>query len=237
MTEVRTLTTHEIVRLTYPRPVSEKDELGMAVGKAIDVALSRYSHEFSQGRRPAASAMYKFAISTLDEELNDIDLVLDVGQRQTALNQLSGVLRAFRSSEIFGLPRPRTRMILINDRVGVYAQPDYWDGRGRFYEMKSYRAIPPPPDVDLQLRIFQLAFAGFEARLICFNRHSTPVEVVSDQVPPITTHQTEQILGTAYWLGLESGTDKVLEYIDTPAVRYSLSSALDRSIPGSPNAG
>jgi len=45
MTTVRTVATYEIVQITYPRPpVTERDELGMAVGRVIDSSFSRYSH-------------------------------------------------------------------------------------------------------------------------------------------------------------------------------------------------
>ncbi len=222
MTIVKTLATHEIVQIAYPRPVTERDQLGTATGKAIDAALSRYSHEFRQDRRPTASAMNRFATSILDEELKDADVALGPEGREKVLGQISGVLRAFRRSEIFGLPRPRTRLILINGRVGVYAQPDYWDGRGRFYEMKSYRAVPPPPDVELQLELFQLAFGGLRAFLACFNRHSTPVGVSVTEVPRLSDERAREVLAVAYQTGLLQGKEKILEYIDSPLVQYSL---------------
>ncbi len=222
MTLVKTLATHEIVQIAYPRPVTERDPLGMAAGKAIDAALSRYNHEFRQDRRPTASAMNKFATSILDEELKDADVALGPESREKILLQIAGVLQAFRRSEVFGLPRPRTRLILINGRVGVYAQPDYWDGRGRFYEMKSYRAVPLPPDVELQLKLFQLAFAGFHAFLACFNRHTLPVEVIVTEIPGLSDEQAREVLSVAYQTGLHDGKEKVLEYIDSPIVQYSL---------------
>ena len=222
MTTVKTLATHEIVQIAYPRPVTEQNELGRAVGKAIDSALSRYSHEAAQNRRPTASSINKFAVSVFDEEVRDADLELGSGEKEKVLTQISSVLQAFRRSEIFGLPRPRTRLILINTRVGVYAQPDYWDGQGRFYEMKSYRAVPVPPDVALQLKVFQLAFRGLAAFLVCFDRHAKPVETTLLSLPQLSDEQVNDTLKLAYQTGLEHGKDKVLEYIDSPVVHYSL---------------
>ena len=46
------LVVHQLVRATYPRPVTEKDEIGMAVRKAIDGTLSKCSYQFAQSRRP-----------------------------------------------------------------------------------------------------------------------------------------------------------------------------------------
>ncbi len=222
MTTVRTVAAHEVVQAAYPREVTEADELGMAVGKAIDETLSRFSHEFGQGRRPTLASMNRLAAETLDRELADTDLSLTPGDREKQLATVSGVLQAFRRSEVMGLPRPRSRLVLINERVGVYAQPDYWNGRDRFYEMKSYLARPLPPDVRLQLELFQCAFPGFRAFLACFDRHATPVATVIEEMPPLERETADGVLKLAYRTGLEKGVEKVLEYVDNPIVRYAL---------------
>ena len=219
---VKTVAAHEVVQAVYPREVTERDEVGMAVGKAIDETLSRFSHEFFQGRRPTLTSMHRLATETLDRELADADLVLTAADRQTQLGSITGVLQAFRRSEVMGLSRPRSRLVLINEEVGVYAQPDYWNGRDRFYEMKSYLARPTPPDVELQLRLFQLAFPGFRAFLACFDRHATPVVTNIEEAPPLTPAVAETVLRVAYRTGREKGIDKVLEYIDNPVVRYAV---------------
>jgi len=219
---VRTVAAHEVVQTAYPREVTERDELGMAVGKAIDETLSRFSHEFSQGRRPTLTAMHRFATEVLDRELADADLSLLPADRQVQLAAVSGVLQAFRRSEVMGLPRPRSRLVLINEQVGVYAQPDYWNGRDRFYEMKSYLARPTPPDVVLQLRLFQLAFPGFRAFLACFDRHATPVVTAIEEAPALTPEVAGDVLKLAFGTGREKGVEKVLDYVDNPIVRYAL---------------
>ncbi len=194
----------------------------MAVGKSIDSTLSRYSHEFDRGRHPTVGAMNQFAAAALENELKDIDLPASASERARAKEQIAAVLQAFRKTEVFGLPRPRTRMILINERVGVYTQPDYWDRKGRIYEMKSYRALPPPADVVLQLRLFQLGFAGFETYLVCVNRHASPPDVTITPIPPITPGESVETLSQALRLGIENGREKVLEYVDNLVVRYSV---------------
>jgi len=222
MTAVKTVATYEIVQAAYPRPVTERDEIGMAVGKAIDETLSLYSHEFGQSRRPTFTSMNRLAAEILERELADADVQLTPQDRERELAGISGVLHAFRRSEVMGLSRPRSRMILINEQVGVYAQPDYWDGRDRFYEMKSYHTIPMPPDVRLQLQLFQCAFPGFRAFLACFDRHATPVTTNIESIPPLEPPAVEEILKLAYRTGLEKGSEKVLEYVDSPIVRYSI---------------
>jgi hypothetical protein len=222
MTTIKTLATHEVVQLAFPRTPTERQELGMAVGKAIDSTLSRYSHEFDRGLRPTVAAMTRFASETLDDELRDMDLPLGPLDRDRARQQILAVLQTFRKTEVFGLPRPRTRMVLINERVGVYAQPDYWDRKQRFYEMKSYRAVPPPPEVALQLRLFQLGFVGFDAFLVCVDRHSTPPGVSITAVPPLTSEESTATLREALDFGLRNGREKVLEYIDSQVVRYTV---------------
>jgi hypothetical protein len=227
VTTIRTLAAHEVVQLAFPRPPTERQELGMAVGKAIDATLSRYSHEFDRKLRPTVAAMVRLATTTLDQELKDLDLAIEAVERIRVNEQIAAVLQAFRNTEVFGLPRPRTRLVLINERVGIYTQPDYWDRQRRFYEMKSYRAIPPPPDVSLQLRLFQLGFPSFEAFLVCVNRHVSPPDVSIAPVPPLTPGESVETLRQALGFGLEKGHEKVLEYIDSPVVRYSIVGARD----------
>jgi hypothetical protein len=222
MATIRTVAAHEVVRAAFPRPVTEKDEIGMAVGKAIDGTLSRFSHEYGQARRPTLTSMQRLATETLDEEFADADLQLSPEDRGRELAKVFGVIQAFRKSEVMGLARPRSRMILINEEVGVYAQPDYWNGRDRFYEMKSYHADPMPPDVRLQLQLFQCAFPGFQAFLACFDRHATPITTFIELVPPMDVTTTHEVLMVAYRTGLEKGAEKVLEYVDSPTIRYSI---------------
>ena len=221
MTVVRMIPAHEVVRRTYPRPPPEdRDKIAMAVGKAVDGALTEFGYQLRQGRHPTQTAIGSLASTLLDEALEEAAVAMEPSERASTVAKVHEVVRAYRRSEIAGLARPRTRVVLIGGAVGVYAQPDYWDGRGRIFEMKSYRAVPPPPDVALQVRLFQLAFPTFEAVLICLDRHATPVEVTSSVVAPPTPDETSATLRLAYDLGRAFGEEKVLEYIDSPTVHY-----------------
>lgn len=222
MTVVRTVATHEVVSSVFPRPVREGDELAMAIGKAIDTALGKYSFEAGRGRRLRISAAVAIGLREFDELCRDADLHPPEPVRAGIEMEVQRVVRAFRGSVLYGLERPRSRLVLIDESVGVYAQPDYWDRSARFYEMKSYRAIPPPPDIALQVAIFQLAFPGFQAFLVGFDRHSDPVDVRIAEVPSPPEADRARALRSAFEVGRRTGREKVLEYIDVPVIRYRL---------------
>jgi len=135
-------------------------------------------------------------------------------------------VKAYRQSEIFGLAQPKSRVIVIGGQAGVYEQPDYWDRRSRFFELKSYPAVPPPPDVTLQLWLFQLAFPQFQAVLICISRHVIPVETTSAVMPPLTQEETASALRLVYDIGNQSGQEKVFEYMEGPFAHYALPAAV-----------
>jgi hypothetical protein len=224
MTTVRMIPVHEIVRSRYPRPPpEERDQIAMAVGKAIDGTLADLGYQLRLGRRPTQSGLDAQAGLLLEESLAENAVDLSVPEKTQMLLRIREVVRAYRRSELVGLGRPKTRVCLIDGKVGVYAQPDFWDGRRRVFELKSYRAVPPPPDVALQLRLFQLAFPGLEMVLVCLDRHVLPVETTSLVVPPPTPAETDEALRLAFDVGCQLGQEKVLEYVEGPFVQYTLS--------------
>jgi hypothetical protein len=237
MTEIRVLAAHQVVQLTHPRPIRDEDRLGIAMGRAIDGALSKFSHEAGQGRRPTATAMRTYAAELLTEELAEQDVAPTPEERVVLDGQIAGVLQEFRKSPLFGLPRPRSRLVLIGEEVGIYAQPDYWDGRGVFYEMKSYRAVPHPPDVELQLRLFRLAFPNFRGYLACFDRHASPVTTTIEPLEPLPEPVALEVLRNAYELGRQHGAPKVLEYLDATTIRYARPPSGAAGAPDPPPSG
>jgi hypothetical protein len=221
MTTVRTIAAHDVVQHLHPRPVTERDELGMIVGLVIDSTLSTCSHDARLGRRTTSASLVRGATEQFDRAVADADLPISPEDRTVSLDQVAGVLKAFRASPIFGLLRPKSRLILINGEIGVYAQPDFWDGRSRFFEMKSYRPVPIPPDIATQLQLFQLAFPGFEALLIGFARHALPVETTIQRIPPVGAQDQDRVLRVALTVGRVKGLTTVLEYVDHPIIPYS----------------
>lgn len=222
MATILTVATHEVVRSVYPRELASRDAIGIAAGKAIDTAVTELGHQYRARRRPTIAAADRLAQTAFDEELAAATVAVDSETRELQIRQIRNALRAFRSSPLLGLARPKSRLIVINQRVGIYAQPDYWDGVDRFYEMKTYHADPTPPDVTLQLRVFQLAFPGFHALLAEIDRHAEAVRAVIRPVPPLDDAEGERILRLAHDFALAHGQERVLEYIDSPVVRYSL---------------
>ncbi len=220
MTTIRTVAAHQVVQSVHPRPVTEADAVGIATGRAVDTALADANYQMSQGRRPSVTATIRHATELFDAAIEETDVEVTPELRARVEEEVAGVVRAFRESELFGRLRPKSRLILIAEEVGVYAQPDFWNGRDRFYEMKSYAADPIPPDVALQLGLFQLAFPECTAVLATFDRFARPVRPVLRSIPPPTDDARARLLTTAHRIGKESGAPKVLEYVDHPAVRY-----------------
>jgi len=221
VTTIRVVAAHDVVAAAFPRPVTEADEVGLATGKAIDGAVAQWSHAASTGARPTMTAVRRWAEETLDEELRDAHHPIAPAERDRILTEVAGVLSAFRKSELYGLPRPRSRLLLVTEACGVYAQPDFWNRTDRFYEMKSYRPTPIPPAIQLQVRLFQLAFPRFEAILACFDRHHPPVTAELVPVPAPTPAEARAAVDLVAQVALASGRERVLEYIDAPIVRYT----------------
>ena len=221
MMTILTVATHEVVRFVHPRVPTEGDDLPRAVGRAIDGALSDYSHLAGTGRRPTVAAMRRLAEERLDQELREVVALVPEPEREQILRQIGGVLQAFRKSPVFGLLRPRSRLLLIDGTVGVYAQPDYWDPSRAIYEMKSFRAEPIPADVRLQLTLFQLAFPGMVAHLLSIDRRADPVRAVTTLVAPPSPEERAAALDSALQVAAVSGQTKVIEYVDNPITRVS----------------
>jgi hypothetical protein len=232
MVTIRTVAVHDVVAAVYPREVKEQDQIAMAIGKAIDATLNHLSHEARTRRAPGTVAVRAYGTEALDEALGVGALELAEPERTAAVEQLSAVADAFRRSGLLGLPRPRSRLILIGEAFGVYAQPDYWNGRDRFFEMKSYRAIPPHPDVALQVRLFYLAFPGFEGHLVAIDRHARPVTVTTAMIPRPSEEESAAALRAAVKVAQATGQERVLEYIDVPVVRYPFPVAESAPAPG-----
>jgi hypothetical protein len=221
-TVIRAVAAHDVVRATYPRAVTESDQIGMAAGKAIDRAVTELSHQYRARRRPTMAATERLARETFEEEIASAMIDLAPGARDLQIRQIGSALRAFRSSPLLGLARPRSRLIVVDETAGIYAQPDYWDGRDRIYEMKSYHSDPIFPDVVLQLQLFQLAFAGFQATLVEIDRHAEPTRAELRAIPPVSEGDRDRVLRLARDVALAQGQERVLEYVDSPVVRYSV---------------
>jgi len=95
-------------------------------------------------------------------------------QLQQILQQASMMLLAYKQTPIYkqSLLRPKTRVVVINDAVGVYMQPDFYDPcTDTFYEVKSY---PLRKDEYMfkrlcyQVKLYQLAYPKSKAVAVGF---------------------------------------------------------------------
>ena len=219
---LKVVAAHQVVSSEFPRPVTDRGELARAVGRAIDSAVSRYGYESRSGRRPTVAGIVRHGLDVFDAEVRDADLDISVSDRAELESQIRAAVPAFRKTPVFGLPRPRSRLIVVDGRFGVYAQPDFWDGATAFYELKSFRAFPAPPDVALQLNLFQLGFPGLRSWILSLDRHSRPVEVRLDEFPRAPEPERRRVLRLAAAFAAAHGEEKVAEYVDSPMVHYRL---------------
>ncbi len=217
---IRVLAAHQVVSDAFPREEREEDLWGRAAGLAVDSAMSDFAHGVRQGRRPSVARTVEVAMARFDDAVAEAGAEPDATRRAAALEQAEAVLRAYRNSPIVGLPRPRSRLVVVGGEVGMYAQPDFWDGRSRFFEVKSYRATPDRPELALQLRLFQLAFPGFEATLVAFDRFARPVAVLTSSVPPLREDDREPALRRVLDCGRRLGEPKVAHYLTADRIDY-----------------
>jgi hypothetical protein len=95
-------------------------------------------------------------------------------QLQQILQQASLMLLAYKQTPIYcnSLLRPKTRIVVINNEIGVYMQPDFYDPcTDTFYEVKSY---PLRKDEYMfkrlcyQVKLYQLAYPKSKAVAVGF---------------------------------------------------------------------
>jgi hypothetical protein len=95
-------------------------------------------------------------------------------QLQQILHQASMMFLAYKQTPIYrnSLLRPKTRVVVINYKIGVYMQPDFYDPcTNTFYEVKSY---PLRKDEYMfkrlcyQVKLYQLAFPKSKAVAVGF---------------------------------------------------------------------
>jgi hypothetical protein len=95
-------------------------------------------------------------------------------QLQQILQQASMMLLAYKQTPIYkqSLLRPKTRVVVINNAIGVYMQPDFYDPcSDTFYEVKSY---PLRKDEYMfkrlcyQVKLYQLAYPKSKAVAVGF---------------------------------------------------------------------
>ncbi len=145
----------------------KSDPFALALGRAFDIASAEYSFFVAIGEGdPAEKALDVF----------ESEFIRAYGSRTEAkkARELGAeLLKAYRRAGLLKYMRPRTRTIVINDRVAVFAQPDLAGG-GYFIELKTFDIDPNniPLYVKKQLEVFQLAFPGYRPVIHAFEWRS-----------------------------------------------------------------
>jgi hypothetical protein len=164
---IKTVPSYSIVNHKYP--ITADNPIGIAYGYAFDRALLECNyHGWS-----VASTLQYFKDEFL-RMMNGHSSSITQEQLQQILQQASLMLLAYKQTPIYkqSLLRPKTRVVVINDTIGVYMQPDFYDPcSDTFYEVKSY---PLRKDEYMfkrlcyQVKLYQLAYPKSKAVAVGF---------------------------------------------------------------------
>jgi len=155
--------------VNYKYPITADNPIGIAFGYAFDRALLECNYH---GLSVASTLQY-FKDEFL-RMMNGYSNSITQEQLQQILQQASMMLLAYRNTPIYrnSLLRPKTRVVVINDTIGVYMQPDFYDHLNDvFYEVKSY---PLRKDEYMfkrlcyQVKLYQLAYPKSKAVAVGF---------------------------------------------------------------------
>jgi hypothetical protein len=162
-----TVPAYRIVNHKYP--IQEDNPIGIAFGYAFDRSLLECNYH---GLSVASTLQY-FKDEFL-RMMNGYSSSITQEQLQQILQQASMMLLAYKQTPIYrnSLLRPKTKVVVINDTIGVYMQPDFYDPcTDTFYEVKSY---PLRKDEYMfkrlcyQVKLYQLAYPKSKAVAVGF---------------------------------------------------------------------
>jgi hypothetical protein len=192
---IKTLPSYSLVNYKYP--ITEDNPIGIAFGYAFDRALLECNyHGWS-----VASTLQYFKGEFL-RMMNGYSNSITQEQLQQILQQASMMILAYKQTPIYkqSLLRPKTRVVVINDKIGVYMQPDFYDPcSDTFYEVKSY---PLRKDEYMfkrlcyQVKLYQLAYPKSKAVAVGFcngnNGSNSGYELL--ELPSLTPREKLQLL-------------------------------------------
>jgi hypothetical protein len=197
LTRIKTLPSYSIVNYKYP--ITEDNPIGIAFGYAFDRALLECNYHGLS----VASTLHYFKGEFI-RMMNGHSNSITQEQLQQILQQASMMLLAYKQTPIYrnSLLRPKTRVVVINDTIGVYMQPDFYDPcTDTFYEVKSY---PLRKDEYMfkrlcyQVKLYQLAYPKSRAVAVGFcngngnNNNSNGYELL--ELPSLTPREKLQLL-------------------------------------------
>jgi hypothetical protein len=194
-----TVPAYRIVNHKYP--IQEDNPIGIAFGYAFDRSLLECNYH---GLSVASTLQY-FKGEFIRMLNGHSSSSITQEQLQQILQQASMMFLAYKQTPIYkhSLLRPKTRVIVINDAVGVYMQPDFYDlCTDTFYEVKSY---PLRKDEYMfkrlcyQIKLYQLAYPKSKAVAVgfgnggnCSNDSYNGYELL--ELPSLTPREKLQLL-------------------------------------------
>ncbi len=218
--------------VNYKYPIQEDNPIGIAYGYAFDRALLECNYH----RLSIASTLQYFKNEFL-KMLDGHPFTQDT--RQQILQQASMMFLAYKNTAIYknSLLRPKTRVVVINNTIGVYMQPDFYDPiHDVFYEVKSFSLRKDEyifKRICYQVKLYQLAYSSSKAMMLGFgNNNNSNGNSISDKVnyellelPPLRLKEKVQllqdILTAVNSLDIQEEDDEVV-LCDREAVFYGL---------------
>ena len=153
--------TYAFVRATVGD--EEADPFALALGKALDVAISQYNYYYILSGRVLVKQAIRCAMAVFSKETARLGLELTRELRDRAARRLWRMVCCWASGPYTHLKRPRTHAIIVSEGEfmgALLAQPDFYSqglSGAAFYEVKSFDVeSEPKKHVRQQARVFSV---------------------------------------------------------------------------------
>lgn len=228
---VKKLKTSEYVHYKYGSAIPEELHL-LLYGKAIHEALKAYANS---GNIPYALEVFrdtvmkdeKFGVLYGEDAVGSIERpappfgeLYRAGRKALELFMETEIYREYGSKYI----APEARTIVIGDRVAVYAQPDFKSLDDKvIYDVKTVDLESSREAFDRvreQMRVFQLAYPGSKAVVICMPYDCDRISTV--ELPPLTYDDVSSLLPELERVCMEIGKEARIGGGKHPVIRYAV---------------
>ncbi len=121
---IKVIPTYQYVSKFYDEV---SDPLSQAFGRVFDLASAQFSYyqDLAWNRKKLIFKALRHFMYIFNRELKAKGVKIDRDTREYVASRALRCLSAFGKSEAFGLSREKTNVILIDDLVGIFAQPDF----------------------------------------------------------------------------------------------------------------
>ncbi len=207
---MKVIATHE-----YTKPFIKHESTieNRIFGKCLDDVVSGMVYYSRYIKRDISLKAIRKFVAEFKNEMNINSVNID--NINIYIESAWRFIHAFKTSDIYKnrFMKDRTRLIIINGDVGIYAQPDFVNYDDKiFYEMKSFSVRPVPLYVIKQVRIFQLAYPDFESYLIGIPRDKRYIKIQKILVNRSSEKTKKMLLRSLYEYAIKNGRD--IDYND-----------------------